>query len=71
MADPADRADVECESRLNGALQLRRRVMPLPPVGACYWCGSDIARDLRFCGPGCRDDFDRERASLARAGRDR
>ena len=67
MADLADRADGERELRLSEAMAQRRQ-MVLPAVGACYWCGDDVAHDLRFCGSGCRDDFDRERAALARNG---
>lgn len=67
--DEADRADRECERNFNEALILaKRRVMPLPPVGACYWCGDDVVHDLRFCCIACRDDFDRERAARARNG---
>lgn len=59
IADPLDRAAAETESAVAAALTFRK---PEGPVanGECHNCGAHLAAGLRWCGPECRDDWERE-----------
>ena len=39
--------------------------------GCCYFCDEALAPAMLFCGVDCRDDYDKEPAAKARAGRTR
>jgi len=39
--------------------------------GCCYFCDEVLAPAMLFCGVDCRDDYDKEPAAKARAGRTR
>jgi hypothetical protein len=67
MADNADRADVEIERATQQAIK-QSRAGAMRPLGACYWCGDAAPPAGLFCGPDCRDDWQRERDARARNG---
>jgi hypothetical protein len=68
MADDADRADAEIAQATAEAIK-RTRQPAMRPLGACYWCGDTSPPQGLFCGPDCRDDWQRERDARARDGR--
>ncbi|MDO8069998.1 hypothetical protein O3299_00540 [Janthinobacterium sp. SUN176] len=37
--------------------------------GCCHYCDEPLVPALLFCGVDCRDDYDKEQAAKARAGR--
>ena len=38
----------------------RRPAVELLATGQCLWCGDELQEaGRRFCGPECRDDFDK------------
>ncbi|MDN2678480.1 hypothetical protein [Janthinobacterium sp. SUN033] len=37
--------------------------------GCCHYCDEPLAPALLFCDADCRDDYDKEQAAKARAGR--
>jgi len=68
MADDADRADAEIAQATAEAIK-RTRQPAMRPLGACYWCGDTSPPQGLFCGPDCRDDWQRERDARVRDGR--
>lgn len=69
IADPLDRAAAETENNLQAALTYRKPTGPLAN-GECHNCGAGVAEGHRWCGPACRDDWEKERAVLAKAERE-
>lgn len=65
MGDIADRADVEIEMMLRGAMA-KTKPVPAKHEGDCY-CGEHLG--IRFCGPDCRDMYEKEESARQRAGR--
>ncbi len=65
--DEADRAQFEIERSLQQAIRSRKPV-DQPFTGCCYWCESEISIGA-FCDADCRDDYERDAAARARAGR--
>jgi hypothetical protein len=46
------------------------RGRPAPVAhGCCHYCDEALAPALLFCNVDCRDDYDKEQAAKARAGR--
>lgn len=72
MSDETDKAsereELERETGIRAASQAARGLF-LPAVGACYYCGEDVAPGARFCDTDCRDGWQREQAAKQRAGR--
>lgn len=64
--DEADRAQVEEERGREEAI--RHRQPSLNATGFCWNCAGKLGGSLLFCGPDCRDDYDREHAIRAHQG---
>jgi hypothetical protein len=66
--DIADRADQEIESMMMERLHRARKTKPVQEhKGDCdCFCGEKTG--VRFCGPECRDEFDRVERARARNG---
>lgn len=65
--DELDRAQAREEEMRADAL--KKRYPSLPYTGHCHWCGDITGGGRVFCGPECRDDWQREREAARRAGR--
>ncbi len=60
MADQIDRAqELADEFNANGHRKYPRVAMPF--TWHCYWCDGEITQG-NFCGPSCRDDYERDKA---------
>lgn len=59
--DEIDRSSEHAEKMLAAqiAATRRRAATPTLPAGTCLFCGEDTP-GRSFCGPECRDDFQRE-----------
>jgi hypothetical protein len=68
MADEADLGNDRLEEILSdGLAAVRRQIKPLEPhVGPCF-CLAEM--NVRFCGPECRDDWQRAQDAMKRNGR--
>lgn len=65
MPDEIDRAQHEEERQLS--LALAKRSAPGPaPTGRCLYCDELLGDVERWCGAGCRDDWQKERSALLR-----
>jgi hypothetical protein len=65
MSDDADRAETIRQAVLDltvGAARRAARGVRANPGGRCLWCG-DLTRGGRWCGPDCRDDWERAHAA--------
>lgn len=69
MSDIADRADWRIEKDVQNARVHVSRQAVLENDGRCHFCDELIAHALLFCNVDCRDDYDKEKAALWRAGR--
>lgn len=69
MPDEIDQAQESAERALEMLIHAPRRSDQPRPTGFCHFCAEAIADGLPFCGPECRDDWQREQRLLARAGR--
>lgn len=58
MADLFDRATEREEMDRNLALQVRKPEGPTP-TGECLWCEEPLLDGRRWCGPRCRDSWQR------------
>lgn len=58
--DDADRASLEEERSLAEALRAARRTAGPEPTGRCHWCEEIVNDTARWCGPDCREDWDRD-----------
>ena len=56
--DDGDRANRLMERERTAAATMRRPEGPAA-IGECLWCGEPLEPGLRWCGPGCRDDWAR------------
>ena len=63
MPDEIDLSSERAELAREAAATLRRPTGP-QPNGMCHWCSEDVPDALRFCGPECRDLWDKYRARL-------
>ena len=70
MADDVDRGNDQAEMRLQACIETARRMAGhnLKPVGECYNCLEPVGEDRAFCGPECREDYDRRDAARRRTG---
>ena len=69
IADPLDRAAAETENMVQAALSFRKPTGPIAN-GECHNCGAAVNVGLRWCGPACRDDWEKEQERLARSERE-
>lgn len=61
MNDVFDQAsDREMMDRDLAIASIRSKVNYLKPKGSCYFCDEPLSSRRKFCGPNCRDDFERE-----------
>lgn len=58
MADEADIAQAKSELELAAILASRLPEGPAP-TGECLFCGEPVCPGRRWCGPECRDDWQR------------
>lgn len=58
MADEADRSQMQEEFNLHHAMAHRKPSGPMP-CGCCHNCEEPVEDQAQFCGPECRDDFER------------
>lgn len=59
--DAADRADVDEERLLAASIAaIRDRTATALYTGQCLYCEAFIAAPRRWCGPECRDGWERE-----------
>jgi RNA polymerase-binding transcription factor DksA len=68
MADIADDANDLADFFLGQALrsQKQRAIKETHGTGACLSCGSPVDAGRRWCDAGCRDDWERDRATRTR-----
>jgi hypothetical protein len=66
MSDEADRADRLIEAALQNALAAARRNRGPEATGYCLWCEEPVAEGRRWCGPECREEWERHHAAERR-----
>jgi hypothetical protein len=67
MSDDADRAEEIIEQTVVEALAAARRAKrDGRATGRCLWCGEKTGQGRRWCGPDCRDDWERAHAAARR-----
>lgn len=61
MADEVDIAQQQNERAIEAALQYRKPVTKIAPVGECYWCGEIFEEgSLKlFCDSNCAKGYER------------
>lgn len=64
MTDEIDRAQHEVERLLGAAQRVRKPAGP-QPTGRCHFCDEIVDDQARFCGPDCRDGWEREQKRRA------
>ncbi|MDC8757521.1 hypothetical protein [Janthinobacterium fluminis] len=69
MSDHADITDKIIFAAVRRGLDAVRRQPRLAPDCRCHYCDEEVGAAALFCGVDCRDDYDKERAAIARAGR--
>jgi len=60
MADPADRARKLQQAEIDAALTHRKKTPTVRYTGNCAWCDAPVGPKQRWCGPECRDDWERD-----------
>ena len=69
MSDHIDNTDKIIFAEVARGLAAVRRRPGLAAHGCCHYCDEALAPALLFCDVDCRDDYDKEQAAKARAGR--
>ena len=69
MSDHVDNTDKIIFAEVARGLAAVRGRLALVAYGCCHYCDEALAPALLFCGVDCRDDYDKEQAAKARAGR--
>ncbi|MDO8052040.1 hypothetical protein O3301_26570 [Janthinobacterium sp. SUN211] len=69
MSDHIDNTDKIIFVEVARGLAALRRRPALVVHGCCHYCDEPLAPALLFCDADCRDDYDKEQAAKARAGR--
>ncbi|NBV15438.1 hypothetical protein [Janthinobacterium sp.] len=69
MSDQIDKTDSIIYAEVVRGLAAVRRSIGLVSHGACHYCDEPLVPGLRFCNIDCRDDYEKELAAKARAGR--
>ncbi|MBP1314376.1 hypothetical protein [Herbaspirillum sp. 1130] len=68
MSDHADNADSRIYRTIAAGLAVARRAPALQPDCRCHFCDEVVSPNLLFCNIDCRDDYQREKTALQRAG---
>ena len=68
MSDHADNADKKIYSAIAAGLAAARRAPALQPDCRCQFCDEPVAGELLFCDVDCRDDYEKQQASVRRSG---
>ena len=68
MSDHVDNTDKIIFAEVARGLAAVRRRPGLVAHG-CHYCDEALVPSLLFCDVGCRDDYYKEQAAMARAGR--
>ncbi|OEZ98752.1 hypothetical protein [Duganella phyllosphaerae] len=69
MSDHIDKTDKIIFAEVARGLAAVRGRPALVAQGCCHYCEELVPSALSFCGVECRDDYDKELAAKARAGR--
>ena len=69
MSDHIDNTDKIIFAEVARGLAAVRSRPGLVANGCCYYCDEVLAPALLFCNVDCRDDYEKEQAAKARAGR--
>ena len=69
MSDHIDKTDSIIYAEVARGLAAVRRSAGLEEHGPCHFCDEPLAPGRRFCNIDCRDDYEKELAAKARAGR--
>ncbi|MGX9785915.1 hypothetical protein [Janthinobacterium lividum] len=69
MSDHVDNTDKIIFAEVTRGLAAVRSRPALVAHGCCYFCDEALAPAMLFCGVDCRDDYEKEQAAKARAGR--
>ena len=69
MSDHIDNTDKIIFAEVARGLAAVRRRPGLEAHGSCHYCDEPLAPALLFCDVDCRDDYEKEQAAKARAGR--
>lgn len=69
MSDHIDNTDKIIFAEVARGLAAVRGRPALVAHGACHYCDEPLAPGLPFCNVDCRDDYEKEQAAKARAGR--
>ena len=69
MSDHVDNTDKIIFAEVARGLAAVRRQLGLVANGCCHFCDEALAPAQLFCDVDCRDDYDKEQAAKARAGR--
>ena len=61
MADEIDKAQIQNERAIEAALEYRKPVNKLAPIGTCHWCENEFEPDSLklFCDNQCATRHDR------------
>jgi len=59
MSDDLDRATEYIELYTQDAIKNRRKPVGPQANGRCHWCDDIVSDEARFCGPSCRDQYDK------------
>ena len=70
MADEADRCGDLIDRETQASIERTRANVKnaLKPIGACHFCTSALPSHLLFCDKDCRDDWQKLRDKIDRAG---
>ena len=69
MSDHIDNTDKIIFAEVARGLAAVRGRPALVAHGCCHYCDEALAPGLPFCNVDCRDDYEKEQAAKARAGR--
>jgi hypothetical protein len=69
MSGHVDNTDKIIFAEVARGLAAVRSRRALVAHGCCHYCDEALAPVLLFCDVDCRDDYDKEQAANARAGR--
>ena len=69
MSDHVDNTDKIIFAEVARGLAAVRSRPALVAHGCCHYCDETLASELLFCNVDCRDDYEKEQAAKARAGR--
>jgi hypothetical protein len=59
MADEADKAQLHVDNAISAAVQYRKPVPNIHPIGLCHWCEEDLEGLKLFCDGDCATRYNR------------